>query len=245
MKKTVLLIVLLLANRLLAQNIQFEQANEAYRNKQYNQAIDSYNRVISTNTLVAPEVYFNLANAYYKTNKIAPSIYYYEKALQQQPNDKAILENLKLAKRMQVDKFDIIAKPFLTKVQDIFTSFLTVDTWAYLTVAFAVLFLLFFILYFLKRKRSYFTLFWMALVVVLYSFFSANYQLNKAKNNHFAIVFNTEVSLQKEPKLTADEIVKIHEGEKVKVLVEDKNWSKIKLTDGRIGWMPSESFRKL
>ena len=226
-------------------NAIFEQANKAYEAKQYNEAIDGYNRLIRSNTLVAPEVYYNLANAYYKTEKVAPSIYYYEKVLAMQPQDKAIQDNLKLAQRMQIDHFDQIAAPFLTKVQDALTSFFTVDVWGFIAIGFMLLFLLFFVLYFLKRKQSYFIAFIMSLFFAMYSFFSANYQMHKAANNQYAIIFDKEIPLQKEAKLTADEIVKIHEGTKVKIKTQAKDWAKVQLSDGREGWLPNSSLKKL
>jgi tetratricopeptide (TPR) repeat protein len=247
MMKKILLYIVLIANfALFAQgNILFEQANKAYEKEQYTEAIDIYNRLLRSNTLNAPELYYNLANAYYKTNKIAPSIYYYEKALALKPNDKAIQENLTLAKRMCIDNFDIISEPFLAKVLNTFTSFFAVDIWAVVSIAFATLFLILFILYFLKRKRVFFVGFWVSLFFVLYSFFAANYQLNRVNNNSFAIVFDKEVPLQKEAKLTAEAIEPLHEGTKVKMLKKEGDWAKVQLSDGRIGWLPNQSVKML
>jgi tetratricopeptide (TPR) repeat protein len=246
MKKTLLYLVLIANFTLFAQgNILFEQANKAYEKEQYTEAIDSYSRLLHSNTLNSPELYYNLANAYYKTDKIAPSIYYYEKALALKPNDKDVQENLTLAKRMRVDNFDVISEPFLAKVLNVFTSFFAVDIWAVISIAFAILFLILFILYFLKRKRVFFIGFWISLSFVLYSFFAANYQLNKANNNSFAIVFDKEVPLQKEAKLTADAIEPLHEGTKVKILKQDGDWTKVQLSDGRVGWLPNESVKLL
>ena len=246
MRKILLYLVLVVNVGLFAQgNILFEQANKAYEQEKYNEAIDIYNRLMRSNTLNAPELYYNLANAYYKTNKIAPSIYYYEKALVLKPNDKAIQDNLILAKRMRIDNFDIISEPFLAKVLNAFTSFFTVDIWAMISIIFALLFLALFTLYFLKRKRIFFIGFWMSLFLVFYAFLSANYQLNKLNNNSFAIVFDKEISLQKEAQLTADTIEPLHEGTKVKVLEQDGDWSKVQLSDGREGWLLNDSIKLL
>ena len=52
------------------------------------------------------ELYFNLGNSYYKINDIPNSIYYFEKALQLNPNDKDILNNLTYSQNMLIDKID-------------------------------------------------------------------------------------------------------------------------------------------
>ncbi len=244
--KNVVLFILFISQFSIAQgNAIFEQANKSYEAKQYNEAIDGYTRLIKSNTIVAPEVYYNLANAYYNTEKVAPSIYYYEKAKALQPDDKTIQDNLKLAQRMRIDHFDQIAAPFLTKVQDVLTAFFSVDIWASISIGFILLFLVFFILYFLKRKQTYFIAFTISLFFAIYSFFSANYQIHKAANNQYAIVFDKEIPLQKEAKLTADEIVKIHEGTKIKIKAQNKDWTEVQLSDGREGWVTTSSFKKL
>jgi len=246
MKNTLLYIVLLINALVFAQgNPVFEQANKAFDQGNYNEAIDAYQRLISNNKFVSPEIYFNLANAYYKTEKIAPSIYYYEKALALKPNDKAILANLALVEKMKIDKFDIIAQPFLTIIANAMTSFFRPDVWAYIAVSFSVLFLVFFVLYFLKRKQSFFIAFWISLGLIFYAYTAANYQNNKVLKNQFAVVFDKEVPLNKEPKLTAKTVVTIHEGEKIKILNTAKTWAEVQLSDGRTGWLPKESFRQL
>lgn len=246
MKRILLHIVLFTNIMLFAQgNPVFEQANKAFDQENYNNAIDAYQRLINSNSLVAPEIYFNLANAYYKTKKIAPSIYYYEKALQLKPNDKAILSNLALAKKMKVDNFDIIAQAFLTIIANAMTSFFSPDVWAYIAVFCSAMFLLFFVLYFLKRKQTFFSAFWISLGLIIYAYAAANYQNNKALTNRFAIVFDKEVSLNKMPKLTAKTVVTIHEGEKIKVLNTEKTWTEVQLSDGRTGWLPKTSFKDI
>ena len=72
---------------LIAQNeLLFSQANEAYNKGKYTKAIELYEKIEKTGN-VSESLYFNLANSYYKIQKIAPSIYNYEKALTLAPND--------------------------------------------------------------------------------------------------------------------------------------------------------------
>ena len=72
----------------------FKQAEEFYNQGNYQEAIDNYQRILQTKNESA-NLYFNLANAYYKKEEIANSIYYYEKALALSPDDLSIKNNLK------------------------------------------------------------------------------------------------------------------------------------------------------
>ena len=81
----------------------FAQAGSAYNRGDWQEAIDNYRRILSKGEASA-SLYYNLANAYYKTEDVAHSIYYYEKALELSPEDKAIQNNLKYAQQMALDE---------------------------------------------------------------------------------------------------------------------------------------------
>ena len=65
----------------------FLKANNLYSKEAYSEAIKTY-LSINEQSVESSDLYFNLGNCYYKLNKIAPSIYYYEKALKLDPNRK-------------------------------------------------------------------------------------------------------------------------------------------------------------
>ncbi len=86
----------------LAQNqTNFEEANTLYNEGKYAEAIDKYSVILDTDHHSA-SLYFNLANAHYKLNNIAPSIYYYEKALQLAPTVRDIKYNLAVTRHIHV-----------------------------------------------------------------------------------------------------------------------------------------------
>lgn len=108
MKKLVYILVFFLSFITSAQNISlFEQGNALYNDGNYEQAILKYENILENGEHSA-ELYFNLANAHYKLNHIAPSIYYYEKALQLAPNDKEIKNNAAFARNMTIDAIDSV-----------------------------------------------------------------------------------------------------------------------------------------
>ena len=82
MKKLFFNIVLLFSLVVNAQTSDelFSKANNLYQNGKYSEAIKLYTS-IEKQGLKSDDLFFNLGNCYYKLNKVAPSIYYYEKAL--------------------------------------------------------------------------------------------------------------------------------------------------------------------
>ena len=90
MRVIVILLICLCSVFTNAQNdVLFKEGNTLYNSGKYAEAIQKYETVLKTGEH-SSALYFNLANAHYKLNNVAPSIYYYEKALQLSPNDKDI-----------------------------------------------------------------------------------------------------------------------------------------------------------
>ena len=125
MKKIILLlnIVWLFSASILFSQVNIEniftEANELYNEGKYSEAITYYNKIIKSEFHSA-ELYYNLANTYYKLDSIPSSVYYYEKALKLNPNDKDIIDNLKF-KKCNLIKKNPFDKSFLKKIsQDIY-----------------------------------------------------------------------------------------------------------------------------
>ena len=83
---TILLMVFLLMNTAIlyaqaSKESLFDQGNTAYNEGDYQKAISLYEQTLKTGQHSAA-LYFNLGNAYYRLNKVAESIYYFEKAKQ-------------------------------------------------------------------------------------------------------------------------------------------------------------------
>lgn len=229
-------------------NALFDRATEAYNKGQYQKAVDSYLEIID-NGQHSAELYYNLGNAYYKLNQIAPSIYYYEKALLLNPNDPEIKNNLGYAQNMTLDAIDQMPKTGLSKIYDSLIGFLSFDQWAYSAIVFIILFVLLYIAYhyfrYSSRKRSAFVLSIISFLLAITSVVFAYLQYNDYKADRPAIIFAEESSVKSEPNKTSQEAFALHEGTKVNVLDELNDWKKIRIADGATGWIPSEDIRVL
>ena len=66
------------------------------------------------------------------------------------------------------------------------------------------------------------------------------------KKNKPAIVFARESQIQSEPNLRSENVFILHEGTKVQIIeLYGEDWAKIKIEDGKIGWIPSEDIKPL
>lgn len=243
------LLILLMPLFLTAQNeLMFSQANEAYNKGNYTKAVELYENIEKTGN-VSENLYFNLANSYYKLQKIAPSIYNYEKALSLAPNNQDIIDNYLFAKNMRMDQIDLIPQGFLTKLYQKIVNLWSVDTWAWLSIVFIFLFVISFVFFykakFPQERKLFFSGWTVSIVIsVLCLFFGFRTESYKA-NSHFAIIYNSEVAIQSEPNLRSETLFKLHEGTKVQVLDIVDDWKKIKLTDGKTGWMPRKGLKEI
>lgn len=102
MKKYILLFIFTFQFALASESIDatFKKANDLYNKGDYEQALQSFESIINQGNESA-DLYFNIANCYYKLGKVAPSIYNYEKALLLNPDDEAIQTNLSFAQKWQ------------------------------------------------------------------------------------------------------------------------------------------------
>ncbi|MBD0831107.1 SH3 domain-containing protein [Aestuariibaculum sediminum] len=242
-------LLFLLSFGVFAQNqALFEQANTLYNDGKYAEAIDKYEAILATKNESA-ELYFNLGNANYKLNNIAPSIYYYEKALQLAPNDTEIQNNLEFAKNMTIDAIEVLPEGAVSRLVKRITNTMSYDGWAKLAIAFVFCFVILFLVYYFAystvRKRLAFIGSFVALGLVCLSLSLAFHKYTLVKKDKPAIVFVQESKVKNEPNNRSEEAFRLHEGTKVQILDTVEDWKKIKLADGKSGWVLKQDIRAL
>lgn len=226
----------------------FEKGKDYYKNQAYQEAVNSWKEILK-NDETSAELYFNLGNAYYKLNQIGPSIYYYEKALQLSPNDADIKNNLLFAENARIDAIEPLPKSVFTKWYESLATLLTFDGWAILSVSgsigFAVLFLLYYFSYTEKKKRLFFASALLTALILVAATGMAFLTYNDYTEDQPAIIFANELEVKSEPSLGSSSVFLLHEGTKVQIIARDSDWLRIRLADGKDGWVHSSELKQL
>ncbi|MEY8781706.1 SH3 domain-containing protein [Allomuricauda sp. XS_ASV26] len=248
-KKIVLLICLGWCSLGFSQNeALFNEATELYNNGEYSSAIENYKKILEKGEH-SSSVYFNLGNCNYKLNAIGPSIYFYEKALLLDPNNKEIQNNLRFAQNMRLDAIEEMPKTELSRIYTAIVGMFSSDQWAYIAVGLIFLFVLAYMAYYFLRpanqKRAAFisSIFSLALGSVCILMAYLNHQ--QYKNDDPAIVFSKEVQVTSEPNNNSAAIFTLHEGTKVNILEELDDWRRIRIADGQTGWLMDNTIKPL
>jgi len=240
----------MIANSLIAQNIDdtFYAANDFYKNEKFEKAIELYLQIASQGK-ISTELYYNLGNSYYKINKVGPAIYYYEKALKINPLNEDVKNNLIFAKRLALDNIEELPQNIFQKFNKKYLQELSYNQWAMVAVVFSFLTCILFLLFYFANSSSikimFFGLSVLSFLSLIVSFSITYNQFSFKKNNKEAIVFVEKTYVRNAPTTNSDEVFILHEGTKVIVLDALDNWKKIKLADGKLGWILAKEIKEI
>ncbi len=224
----------------------FIQANQAYRESEYEKAAAMYEKIIN-NGYVSKSLYYNLGNTYFKMKQIPRAILYYERALKLDPSDEDIQFNLQIANLRIIDKIEPVPRIFfeqwfddlLKNVRsDVWAVFASVSLWAALALA-----LIYIFGKSITMKKWTFAggVLFILLFVIL--FFFAHIDYNRETSENEAIIFSPSVYVKSSPAEDGTDLFILHEGTKVYLLDRVGQWTEIRLADGNVGWIPESSFR--
>ena len=237
-----LIALLILSSSLVAQSSDelFNQASIKYQLKEYSEAIHLFEEIESTGKF-SSEIYFNKANCYYKLQQSAEALLNYEKALKLDPSDEDAQFNLHLVQLRLVDKLAQVPKPFYQKWIINIKNLRTIDQWAKIGILFLFLFCGLFITFIFsskyKIKKKAFSLSMFTFLVTATALSLAYYSLETQKTE--AVLMQANAYIKSAPSIHSEDLFILHEGTKVQVLEIFNNWTKIKLSDGMIGWVES------
>lgn len=246
--KTVLLAVLLMSLALPSYPITKSNADTEYRKGNYQQAIKDYNELLKKGN--SAEIYYNLGNAYYRTDNITYAILSYERALLLSPSDKDIQLNLQLAQSKTIDKITPEPRMFLVKWYKSLVNLVNVDTWAVISLASLFIAFVLFTLYLvmgrvLVRKIGFFGSILFLLLFIM-SNLCAYQQKWQFENRCGAIVIAPSLQMKSVPADKGANVAVIHEGTRVDIIDDSmKEWKQVRLGDNREGWVKVSNIEKI
>lgn len=231
-----------------AETMSLEEVNKLYAAEKYIEAAAQYEDMIATQG-VAPELYYNLANAYFKMNELGKAILNYERALRLSPAYADAKFNLEFANQRVIDNIVLADTFFLKKWWQASIKFFNTNTWfiiAAISFILALTALLLFLFGHTKtlRKLSFYISL-ILLIVSIFSIFCSKQQLNYMQDHREAIIMTGAVVIKGSPHQGGTELFELHEGTKVCVESELDGWYEIKLTNGNIGWVENHHIEKI
>lgn len=221
-----------------------QEADSLYDKGLYAEAADAYEAIIANNG-VSADLYYNLGNAYYKLDEIARSILNYERALLLNQGDEDIRANLALARGKTVDKVTPPSEMFFVSWWRDFANMVSVDTWAVVAVVSFVLLLLgvaayLFVEQIIVRKIGFYSAALFLLLTIVFNL-AAMFQRDSIMNRTTAIIMQPVVSVKSSPNDAGTDLFLIHTGSKVEILDDTMtDWAKIKLEEGKEGWVQTD-----
>lgn len=232
------------ATKLSDDNVTKAQGDSAYMRNDYASAIQIYESLLTKGE--AAEIYYNLGNSYYKTDDIAKAILNYERALLLQPGNVDVRANLEIARSKTIDKVVSVPDIFFVTWINSLINCLSVDAWAKLGVAFFILLLVSFSLFFFSKqivwKKSGFIAGIVFLIFVVLSNVFASEQKTELMNRNNAIILSPSVTVRSTPSESGTSLFVLHEGHKIEIKDNSmREWKEIRLEDGKVGWVPASA----
>lgn len=241
-------LMILMFMPLSANAITKQNADDEYVKGNYQQAIKDYQEILKTG--VSSEIYYNLGNAYYRTDNITQALLAYERALQLSPGDNDIRFNLQYARSKTIDKITPETEMFFVTWYHSLVNFTSVDRWANTAIVSIVMALLLILVFLFApqmwaRKSGFYG---SAAFLLLFAFANlfAFQQKHEFETKQGAIVIAPTVNVKKTPAASGTDVFVIHEGTRVDITDRGmKQWRGIKLADGREGWLKTSQIEEI
>ncbi len=250
LKHTILVLLFFVPMILLADGAKtlFERANEQYEKQNYDSTIALLDSLLNAG-LESPELYYNLGNAWFKKGEVPRAILFYEKAKKLKPNDPDINYNLELANTRIADKIEPVPEFFLSRWWKKAVNAFDDKQWTIINIVSYSILLIFFVVFFISHtKKTKRIAFFMGIVFLFISLLTGLMGYRNYKNritHNTAIVFTPTVNVKSSPGGSANTIFVIHQGTKVRLIDHIKDWYRIKLANGSVGWIKEDDIEKI
>lgn len=223
-------------------------ADSAYVRQQYQDAIKYYEALLKKG--VSADIYYNLGNAYYRTDNMPRAVLNYERALLLQPGDRDIRFNLQLARSKTIDKIIPESEMFFVTWYHSLLNTMSVDGWASFALICLALSIVLFLVYLFtnqmwQRKIGFFGAL-LLMVLFLFSNAFAWQQKQVLAERSRAIVMSGVASIKSTPAVNGTDLFVLHEGTPVEIIDGTMSqWLKVKIADGKEGWIEEKDIEKI
>ncbi len=241
-----LLVALLLP--LTANAITKADGDNEYSRGNYQQAIRDYEELLKQTK--SADLYYNLGNAYYRTDNITRAVLAYERALLLSPGDDDIRFNLQMARSKTIDKITPQSEMFFVTWYRALVNITSVDGWADIALLSIIVALILALVYLFASRMLFRKIGFFGGVAMLTLFLLCNlfawHQHAILTERTGAIIVSSSATLKATPTQQAKDNGVLHEGTRVDIIDDTmRDWKCVRLADGREGWLQSNKIEKI
>ena len=242
MKKTIILILFIfITNSLLKGETvteMFSAGNELYKQNKYSEALKIYNRIKEKRE--DWKVYNNIGNCYYRLMDFVKAKIFYLRAKKLNKLEVDIDNNIKVVNRMFKDKNPERKVEFFSNTISKIESYISLNLLTILLVIFILAFNTFLFLLLKNRgngKNKYFL--YLLVVLFIFSTFTAfylSYRVDQKNKRVLGVVLKDNTALRSgKDNRSKSEI--INAGLDLKIIEDDEDWVRVRITDEVEGWV--------
>lgn len=215
----------------------------AYAAGNWAEAIQAW-KMIAASGVEAPQLWYNMGCASFKSNDPAHAILYFKRALKLNPSYSDAQANLEFARQFLQDKIEEVPEFFMASWFRSIRNTRSSDSWAWIFIVLFALTLAMVVLFATgrsvrARKIGFFAGIASIVLSVGALMFSIMGRADSQKHDEAVVLAPVCVVRSAPDNNTGTDLFVLHEGSCVKVLDEVGAWRNISLTDGRQGWLES------
>ena len=221
---------------------RFFEANQDYKNHQFQQAADGYHHLIENGVENGP-VYYNIGNAYFRLGDLGRAILSYERARTLIPRDNDLAFNLSHARSQTQDASNDLQISSLSDFlglgglnrYEVFFGFVLLNF---------LFFSLLCIRLYKKTEWTYYLSIFLAIVISIGGCALALKWYTWASDDR-AVILSEEVVVQAGPDSRDTVLFKLHAGTVVRVERTENDWTLLQLSKDKRGWAESNQLERI
>jgi tetratricopeptide (TPR) repeat protein len=220
----------------------FAEANELYKNEQYQPAIAVYQSIIDSLHIRNAAVYYNLGNCHYRAGNLGRALVNYGRARRLAPQDEDIVKNLMFVEVQVKDQFVKEQRFVVFRWLASFTQGLSVLEWLFFfDAAYIICVAAGLVLLLVRRELSVVRT--VCVIALIAALVTGGFLAGRIYQTHFvkeAIIIQPKADIYSGPAEKYTLRFVLHEGAPLVVQKESEGWYLVRLPDGERGWIKSE-----